>query len=113
MWELVNHIKQYSTTNTPTMTQQSTNNETTPEDGTNKKTNDNQKRHSTNITVVDWGTVISKRSYGNERIAGDMKPHYGLEARLLFAQQLLHELLAAEQRQKIVMEEMDDDDGNV
>jgi hypothetical protein len=98
MWELVNHIKQYSTTNTPTTTQQSTNNEITPEDGTNKNTN-NQQQHSTNITVVDWGTVISKRSYGNERITGDIKPHYGLEARLLFAQQLLHELLAAEQWQ--------------
>eukprot|EP00559_Dactyliosolen_fragilissimus_P001241 CAMPEP_0184865524 /NCGR_PEP_ID=MMETSP0580-20130426/18389_1 /TAXON_ID=1118495 /ORGANISM="Dactyliosolen fragilissimus" /LENGTH=364 /DNA_ID=CAMNT_0027364771 /DNA_START=192 /DNA_END=1283 /DNA_ORIENTATION=+ len=44
---------------------------------------------STNFTVVDWGTVISKRSY-EDRIVGDLKPHYGLEARLLFAQQLLH-----------------------
>ena len=54
-------------------------------------------RGHTNFTVVDFGTVISKRSYGEERIAGDMPPHYGLEARLLFAQQLLHELLISDE----------------
>jgi len=51
-----------------------------------------------NLTLVDWGTVVEKRSYGLERIGGDITAHYGLEARLLFTQQLLHELLAAEQR---------------
>lgn len=55
------------------------------------KTNQNAK-----ITVVDFGTVIWKRSFGNDRIIGDMKPHYGLQARLLFAQQLLHELTKEE-----------------
>lgn len=56
--------------------------------------------NATNFTVLDWGTVISKRSFGGERIAGDIKPHYGLEARLLFAQQLLHHLLALEAKAK-------------
>lgn len=45
-----------------------------------------------NLTFVDWQTVISKRSFGEDRIKGDINPHYGLEARLLFAQQLLHHL---------------------
>ena len=54
------------------------------------------KSKATNFSFVDWGKVIHKRSFGGERIEGDMKPHYGLEARLLFAQQLLHHLLALE-----------------
>lgn len=49
-----------------------------------------------NLTVVDWGTIMAQRSHGSERITGDLMAHYGLEARLLFAQQLLHELLAEE-----------------
>ncbi len=53
---------------------------------------------ATNFTVVDWGTVMSKRSFGEDRIVGDLGSHYGLEARLLFAQQLLHHLLATERR---------------
>ena len=57
------------------------------------------KDDSSNFTVVDWGTVISKRSHGSLRLHGDIEPHYSFEARFLFAQQLLHELLAAgEQR---------------
>jgi hypothetical protein len=46
-----------------------------------------------NFILVDWGSVISKRSFTKDRIHGDIKPHYGLEARLLFAQQLMHQLL--------------------
>ncbi len=64
-------------------------------------TNHNTKNQS-NITIVDFGTVISKRSFGNDRILGDMPAHYGLEARLLFGQQLLHELRAGELRKEIV-----------
>lgn len=45
-----------------------------------------------NMTLVDWGTVMEKRSWGSKRIEGDISAHYGLEARLLFAQQLIHEL---------------------
>ncbi|GFH55439.1 hypothetical protein CTEN210_11915 [Chaetoceros tenuissimus] len=45
-----------------------------------------------NITFVDWQSVIAKRSFGEDRINGDINPHYGLEARHLFAQQLLHQL---------------------
>jgi len=52
-------------------------------------------KNTSNFTVVDWGSVISKRSFGERRIQGDLKTHYGLEARQLFAQQLLHELLAS------------------
>eukprot|EP00551_Chaetoceros_affinis_P017271 CAMPEP_0203694414 /NCGR_PEP_ID=MMETSP0091-20130426/6143_1 /ASSEMBLY_ACC=CAM_ASM_001089 /TAXON_ID=426623 /ORGANISM="Chaetoceros affinis, Strain CCMP159" /LENGTH=506 /DNA_ID=CAMNT_0050565751 /DNA_START=174 /DNA_END=1694 /DNA_ORIENTATION=+ len=50
-----------------------------------------------NMTLVDWGSNIVKKSFGQNRIVGDIKAHYGLGARLLFAQQLLHELLVAEQ----------------
>ena len=50
-----------------------------------------------NMTLVDWGSNIAKKSFGQNRIVGDIRPHYGLGARLLFAQQLLHELLVAEE----------------
>jgi len=50
-----------------------------------------------NMTLVDWGSNIVKKSFGQNRIVGDIHAHYGLGARLLFAQQLLHELLVAEQ----------------
>ena len=53
-----------------------------------------------NWTIVDWGSVISKRSYGNTRIAGDIGAHYGLVGRLLFNQMLLHELLVLEQKER-------------
>ncbi len=59
------------------------------------ETRSNVTAHASNFTVVDWGSVISKRSFGGKRIHGDLKVHYGLEARQLFAQQLLHELLAS------------------
>jgi len=74
MMELTNHVKEYFT------------NLSREEEGDH------------NLTLVDWGAVIQKRSYRKKRIKGDITVHYGLEARLLFAQQLLHELLAAEQR---------------
>ena len=53
-------------------------------------------RYEKNMTLVDWGGVMQSRSYGNDRIKGDHAAHYGLEARLLFIQQLTHELLKSE-----------------
>jgi hypothetical protein len=50
------------------------------------------------MTMVDWGTVISRRSENEKRISGDIKPHYGLEARPLFAQQLMHSLILADEQ---------------
>ena len=49
-----------------------------------------------NVTLVDWGGVLEKRSFGEDRIVGDHPAHYGLEARLLFIQQLVHELVKAD-----------------
>ena len=51
-----------------------------------------------NLTLVDWGKVISKRSFGSEDIKSkDSNPaHYGLEARLLLVQQQMHELIKAD-----------------
>jgi hypothetical protein len=49
-------------------------------------------RGNSNITYVDWGTEVLPRSNGVERIKGDIRPHYGLEARLLFLQLLMNEL---------------------
>jgi hypothetical protein len=49
-----------------------------------------------NITLVDFGSVIFKRSFREKRIQGDHVAHYGVEARLLYAQQLMHELIKAE-----------------
>lgn len=56
-------------------------------DGFIKATNGNS-----NITYVDWGTEIWPRSNGEDRIKGDIEPHYGLEGRLLFLQLLMNEL---------------------
>lgn len=50
-----------------------------------------------NVTIVDWGGVIWERSVGDQRLHGDIDAHYDLEARLLFGQQLLHELLRVEE----------------
>lgn len=101
VWKMVNHIKdQYSSFTTTNSTSKNNNNrqeepldETTQQDaGVHNQYHDTSQN---NVTVVDWGTVISKRSHGDLRIVGDLNPHYGFEARLLFAQQLLHELIAA------------------
>ena len=42
----------------------------------------NEKRHN-NFTVVDWGSVISKRSFGEDKIVSRdwHGSHYGLDAR--------------------------------
>ena len=53
-------------------------------------------RYEKNLTLVDWGGVMQSRSYGEDRIIGDHAAHYGLEARLLFIQQLTHELVKSE-----------------
>ena len=55
-----------------------------------------KKARRPNMTIVDYGTVISKRSFGEDRIKGDHIAHYGLEARLLWVQQFMHELIKAE-----------------
>ena len=57
----------------------------------------NEKRHN-NFTVVDWGSVISKRSFGEDKIVSRdwHGSHYGLDARLLTVQQLMHELVKAD-----------------
>jgi hypothetical protein len=52
-----------------------------------------KKEKQSNIMQVDWGSVVSKRSFNEKRINGDIKVHYGLEARLLFIQQLMHRLV--------------------
>ena len=53
-----------------------------------------------NLTFVDWAVPLKKRSYGEDRINGDLPPHYGLEARTLFLQQMMHELKKAELQQQ-------------
>lgn len=54
------------------------------------------KKDDHNMVLVDWGSVIRMRSNDRDRIEGDIKAHYGLEARLLFCQQLLHQLRLAD-----------------
>lgn len=49
-----------------------------------------------NMTLVDWGGVAGKRTFGENWIAGDHPAHYGLQARLLLIQQLMHELVKAD-----------------
>ena len=48
---------------------------------------------NTNLRYVDWGSAIEPRSFGTNRIQGDIAEHYGLQARTLFIQMLMHKLL--------------------
>jgi ABC-type phosphonate transport system ATPase subunit len=68
----------------------------TDENAQQRTMEEHSESKGSNFSVVDWGTVISKTSFGMEMIVSDggNAVHYGLEARLLFAQQLLHHLLA-------------------
>lgn len=56
---------------------------------------ENQEKKS-NLTLIDWADPISKRSFGENRIKGDLPPHYGPEARTLFIQQVMHQLKKTE-----------------
>jgi hypothetical protein len=53
-------------------------------------------RYQKNLTLVDWGGVMYPRSYKDVRIEGNSPTHYGIEGRLLFIQQLTHELVKSE-----------------
>lgn len=44
------------------------------------------------LSYVDWGGAMKPRSFGGDRIRGDIKAHYGLEARVVFAQMLTNHL---------------------
>ena len=43
--------------------------------------------------LANFGAAVSSRSYGTNRIAGDLKPHWGYEARLLSMQLIGHLVL--------------------
>ena len=62
------------------------------------KTQGNDGSRSSNLTMVDWGSVISERSFGADKIKSEDRKgtHYGLEGRLLLIQQLMHELVKSE-----------------
>ena len=46
------------------------------------------------ISFVDWGSVVAARSNDRDRIQGDIKAHYGLEARLALIQMLANHFVA-------------------
>ena len=93
MWKLINHFNNYRSDHFDMPSKD----EFVPQQkGQERQRESTAQRTRDNITIVDWGTVISKRSFKDERIVGDIQAHYGLQARLLFAQQLLHELLASD-----------------
>ena len=52
----------------------------------------NSMHPESNITYIDWGAEIWPRSNGKDRINGDLRSHYGLEARLLLIQLLMNSL---------------------
>ena len=52
-----------------------------------------RKNHTENITgmhLVDWAGQMEPRSEDDNRIRGDLPPHWGLQARLLLAQMITH-----------------------
>jgi hypothetical protein len=63
--------------------------------GWNKRAKDWIAENGTDdMLMVDWGQVMFPRSFIPIRIEGDIPPHYGLGARLLFAQMLMQQLMA-------------------
>lgn len=50
--------------------------------------NANQRPVLSNLTYMDWGKTMETKSHGAERLSGDMKAHYALEARVLQVQML-------------------------
>ena len=55
-----------------------------------------QQGRTTNFVYVNFGKTIESRSFGNDRIRGDMKPHYGLEARYSLLQMLANVVFEAD-----------------
>ena len=53
-----------------------------------------------NLTYVDWGGAIRPRSYGIQRISGDNKAHYGLEARYALIQMISNQFASLRVRGK-------------
>ena len=45
-----------------------------------------------NLTYFDWSAAVRERSIGDDRLVGDLKPHYGLEPRLVAIQMLANTL---------------------
>lgn len=45
-----------------------------------------QSVRTSNLFYVHWGGAMLSRSFGDNRVVGDMKPHYGLEARYALIQ---------------------------
>ena len=45
------------------------------------------------VVMVDWGSAIFPRSFLPDRIEGDIRAHYGLEARLLMAQMTTQQVM--------------------
>lgn len=46
-----------------------------------------------NLTYIDWGAAVYDRSFGENRIAGDIDAHYGLEPRLVAIQMLANHMI--------------------
>ena len=63
-----------------------------------RTTRGNDDNRYKNFTLVDWGSVVSKRSFGKDKIISrdHNGAHYGLDARLLLVQHLMHELVKAD-----------------
>jgi hypothetical protein len=46
-----------------------------------------------NLTYVNWGSAIVPRSFGIERLKGDLKAHYGPDPRVVMVQMLTNHLM--------------------
>ena len=44
------------------------------------------------LTYIDWGGAVLERSFGPDRIAGDLAAHYGVEPRFVLMQMLTNHL---------------------
>jgi hypothetical protein len=51
-----------------------------------------------NLTFIDWGGALLTRSFGDDRIEGDMVPHYGVEARHAALQMITNQVAGMQER---------------
>ncbi|KAG7355186.1 hypothetical protein IV203_004542 [Nitzschia inconspicua] len=51
-----------------------------------------QNNHTNNMAMIDLAKEMEGRTYGEARIAGDIPPHLGPTARMLFLQMATHEM---------------------
>jgi hypothetical protein len=54
--------------------------------------NNNNNNNNNKMTYVNWGEAVEPRSFGAERLSGDMHAHYSHEPRVVLIQMITNHL---------------------